>query len=407
MFARLGGRGFSNSPSPTEVGVSASPDQNTWEIPILAGFSFSQTTNSTEVTVNEAGFISRRSRVMYNDSLAPVEFSVSTYIRPTQSTTPNKVSAPEQVLWAMLMGADGYAATGGRFYNTLGIGSPSPATAPNATNAINSGNTTSNADTFDFSASNYSYYPAGNSIIFQVREGATYKTFEIRDAQIGSVTIDFDIEGIATAQWSGMGTSIVEGATEITGANNFGVNLTDNFIRNKLSTLVISSYLDADTASPGAAAGSPGTDTYDITITGGSFTVENNFNFLIPEELGKVNQTVGNITGTRSISGSLTCYYDTTVSASKSAELWTDLLNGNSGSPTVDTALPDIRNAHNITINIGGDRGARLIIRMPAAHLEIPTINPDELYSLEVNYHAMPTSGNFDLTNEATVTYAV
>ena len=56
-----------------------------FDIPLLEGFSFSQTTNSSEVTLSEMESTvgnSRRGRKMFNDSLAPVEWSFSTYLRP-------------------------------------------------------------------------------------------------------------------------------------------------------------------------------------------------------------------------------------------------------------------------------------------------------------------------------------
>ena len=59
-------------------------------IPVLEGFSFSQTTNSSEVTISEmesTGGTSRRGRKSFNDSLAPVEWSFSTYLRPFLSST--------------------------------------------------------------------------------------------------------------------------------------------------------------------------------------------------------------------------------------------------------------------------------------------------------------------------------
>ena len=59
-----------------------------YEIPLLDGFSFSQATNTTEVTLNEAagtGGYSKRGRTMFTDSYAPAEWSFSTYIRPTTS----------------------------------------------------------------------------------------------------------------------------------------------------------------------------------------------------------------------------------------------------------------------------------------------------------------------------------
>jgi hypothetical protein len=58
---------------------------NVWEIPVLDGFSFSQSVNTSEVTLQEmsaTGGVSRRGRVMFNDSVAPAEWSFSTYARP-------------------------------------------------------------------------------------------------------------------------------------------------------------------------------------------------------------------------------------------------------------------------------------------------------------------------------------
>ena len=402
VFAKLGGAGAGGSG--TTAGIS--PNDQTWEIPVLAGFSFSQTTNSTEVTVNEAGFTSRRARVMFNDSLAPVEFSFSTYVRPTSATLNSiaTATAPEQVLWAMLMGADSYNA--GNFYSSLmatsgsSLQSVSPGLSPNLLNSVNT--LTTSINTFDFSASNTSYYPAGNSMIFQVTDGTGVERFDVANAQISSVTIDFDIEGLCTAQWSGMGTSLTRSTTAVTGAITTGTTTTTNFIRNKLSTLTLGSYSD-----PGSPTGA--LDSYTIVLTGGSFTIENNLNFLMPEELGKVNQTIGNITGTRSISGSLTCYYDTDIGGGKSGELWLDLITGVSGgSPAGVTAgAPQIRNSHQLVINIGGTTGNRLVLSLPTAHLEIPTINPDELFTIEANFHGMPSAANFDNTNEATIAYGI
>ena len=55
-----------------------------WEIPILDGFSFSQATNTTEVTLNEMSSgsnNSRRGRKMFTDSYAAAEWIFSTYAR--------------------------------------------------------------------------------------------------------------------------------------------------------------------------------------------------------------------------------------------------------------------------------------------------------------------------------------
>ena len=88
---------------------------NIWEIPILDGFSFSQATNSTEISLNEMSDIngtSRRGMKKFNDSYAPAEWSMSTYIRPFVSTgTGDGASddvlshhAVEEALWALMVG---------------------------------------------------------------------------------------------------------------------------------------------------------------------------------------------------------------------------------------------------------------------------------------------------------------
>lgn len=94
-----------------------------YDIPVLDGFSFSQSTNTSEITLNEAqstSGVSRRGRAMFNDSFAPVEWSFSTYMMPythdesatsdTQGTTgagsatDNTHREVSEALWAMFFG---------------------------------------------------------------------------------------------------------------------------------------------------------------------------------------------------------------------------------------------------------------------------------------------------------------
>jgi len=64
---------------------------NTWELKVLDGFSFSQSTSTQEITLNEAGAAPNRGQKVFNTALDPVDFSFSTYVRPYQeaaATTP-------------------------------------------------------------------------------------------------------------------------------------------------------------------------------------------------------------------------------------------------------------------------------------------------------------------------------
>ena len=71
------------------VPMAAAATKNMYyDIPVLDGFSFSQATNTSEITLNEAqstSGVSRRGRAMFNDSFAPVEWSFSTYMMPFTS----------------------------------------------------------------------------------------------------------------------------------------------------------------------------------------------------------------------------------------------------------------------------------------------------------------------------------
>jgi len=97
------------------------PTSDVFYIPLLDGFSFSQATNVSEITLNEmasSSGVSRRTRQMFTDSYAPAEWSFSTYIRPFASsggtrgdsgkTTDNdgEHHVVEEALWNALVAAD-------------------------------------------------------------------------------------------------------------------------------------------------------------------------------------------------------------------------------------------------------------------------------------------------------------
>jgi len=93
----------------------------------------------------------------------------------------------------------------------------------------------------------------------------------------------------------------------------------------------------------------------------------------------------------------MTCYLDNDATTSKSGELFADLVS--------DTST--VRNVFDMSINIGGETAAtpRIEFSLPTAHLEIPTINVEDLLTLEINFHGQVASGNVDNTDEATIIY--
>jgi len=69
---------------------------NSQELSILEGFSFSETSNVDTITVSEAGVTPARGQRAFNTQLNPVEFSFSTYLKPALQ---DSVRAEEAVLW--------------------------------------------------------------------------------------------------------------------------------------------------------------------------------------------------------------------------------------------------------------------------------------------------------------------
>ena len=333
----------------TEAGV--------WEIPVLDGFSFSQATNSSEVALNEmsaSSNVSRRGRKMFNDSLAPAEWSFSTYARPFKSAgtgdgaadnTAGNHHAVEEVLWAMTVGnaiQTTYAFQG----FTLGT------------------------DDLDITFANSNKTTLGKANIYFTLGGTTGEskiTYKISNCCVNEAGIDFDIDGITTINWSGMGTIITEQADAPTPTVYEAIASTGNFIRNRLTELVASS------TSPTTVAA------YALTLTGGSITISNNMTFLTPETLGVVNTPLDHVTGTRSVSGSFTCYLNNTTNSSM--DLFENLIEGTS----------TVTNSFNLLFKVGGSAAPRLELAMPSCHLEVPTHSLDDIISLEVTFNALGT----------------
>lgn len=351
-----------------------------FEIPVLDGFSFSQATNASEVTLNEmaASGVSRRGRKMFNDSLAPAEWSFSTYARPFKSAGSNVAGnaskdgternhAVEEVLWAMMAGDAVYTATDEN-------------TAP-AFEGL-----TADATDLDivFTNSNKSQLGKAN-IYFSL--GATSGdnggtiTYKLANCCVNEAGLDFDIDGITTINWSGFGTIITEQASAPTVTVNEKITNTSNFIRNRLTELT------ATSTSPTAV------NPYALTLTGGSITISNNMTFLTPETLGTVNQPLDHVTGTRSISGSFTCYLSNT--SASSMDLFDNLISGTS----------TVTNDFSLTFKVGGGGTTvpRIELAMTHCHLEVPTHSIEDVISLEANFHAL--GSDIDSTDELTIKY--
>ena len=528
-----------------------------WSVPVLDGFSFSQATNASEITLNEmedSTGKSRRGRKMFTDSLSAAEWSFSTYIRPFKSagvsgsldggaaganaaaggskkgiadSTANTHHAVEEALWVAMAGKNTYTATTGRWASpaaggaisdfTLGgllednggaadsytftvsnstLGGSTTGASTNSTNGANAvitvtltsdgsgsgthdmdvtatisergigwvtgdvitltgaslgGNTTDDNVTLTVTSTSAAADTTDLDINFYDSSRASLGTFnlyfvfsdrtdgrllyKLENAVVNEASIDFDIDGIATVNWSGMAGQIKEVQEDTTDANTIGAGKyhadatspvtgshgvgaiwidtndsdrfyinktagdnwwaaidegttdTGNFIRNRLTQLTLapeSTFQSSTTFTNAAGASDTYETSYSVALTGGNVTISNNISYLTPEELGKVNQPIEHITGTRTVTGSATCYLASSDAATnRSRDLFADLVSD------VNTVI----NKFAITLQVGGTDTTkpRFEISMPTAPLEIPSHSVEDVISLETNFHGLGT----------------
>ena len=144
---------------------------------------------------------------------------------------------------------------------------------------------------------------------------------------------------------------------------------------------------------------------YSLTLTGGNFTIGNNITYLVPEELGAINKPLEHVTGTRTATGTATCYLtleDSDLTSGTSRQFFNDLVSTG--------AMSQVVNKFKVTMDIGGSAAAAnttdpaLQIIFPTAHITVPTHQIEDVISLETNFEALPT--DFGTADEITsITY--
>jgi len=196
--------------------------QNTFEVRVLDGFSFSQGTESTTITVDETGQAPVRGQKMFNTALNPVDLSFSTYIRPTLEG--GLVTAPERILWEAFVSQGN-----GDPLNPFAL---TPSTESSATGLR-----------IDFDDSDvHTFLPLN----FYLDLGAV--KYKISDSSMSEVSVDFDIAGIATLSWTGQASTMLEAQdcefpTVFTPIPDCAI-----FLKNKLSTLTFRGDYGGDAA---------------------------------------------------------------------------------------------------------------------------------------------------------------
>ena len=471
------------------TGGTTFTSSNTFELQVLDGFSFSQNVNSENVTVSEAGQNPTRGQRSFNTSLAPVDFSMSTYIRPFQGGSPFTIEFDEQVLWNALMSDTAIAASvvpggtvSGITYSTvngrISVTGTSFTNLPTVDSIVNLGSLKSTgadvavlkqlnsaarvitstatslvfellnpvrtaqsfASPFNISWTTSAYGRslqentdlAHSKIVSGLSEKNQLQKFgllflvdtvlyAVDNCALNQVTIDFGLDQIATAQWTGQATALRELSRQVrAGTNSFSggtindvgtgtvsfapARSTANYITNKLSTASLKALKAIGTS---IAAN----DNYVVPLTGGSITINNNISYITPAILGVVNTPVTYFTGVRAITGTLNCYLRTpTTGTTNTGELFKDMI---AEASAATAAL--IEPMFEASISIGGSGNTvRVDLDMPAVSLGVPSVNVEQIVSLSINftaqgylYNSTQASQGFDLTqpNELTVSY--
>ena len=321
--------------------------------------------------------------------------------------------------------------------------------SPGATPTYANAGTASDKSVINFTDSNRAALGTFNLYFILSDRSAGRLIYKLENAVVNEASIDFDIDGIATINWSGMSgqikdvspgevtgakadvwtaqdaaptitadkqfwidtnasdkvyisnhessgtaTNVIDGSGETSSTMGWrsvideGSTDTGNFIRNRLTQLTLAPETDFRTSTTFTDAGGNANQSYEtsysVALTGGNVTISNNISYLTPEEIGKVNQPIEHVTGTRTVTGSLTCYLGSSdVATNKVSDLFKDLV------ADVNTVI----NKFAITLQVGGTAtGPKVEISLPTAHLEIPSHSIEDVISVETNFHGLGTS---------------
>ncbi len=353
---------------------SASPftTSNTFEFQVLEGMTFSQNTTIDTVTLNEAGATPARGQRSFNTALEPLDFSFSTYLRPFNDGT--TITCEESLLW-------------NAFAGSIAIGQ---------TNAAWS-NGASKGELVMTNSNKHQLQAFGLIVVFDDL------AYVLDNCALDTATIDFGIDAIANIQWAGKGSLIRQlnitagqpsaGSVTLDGTDLSATadaakakNTDAKYITNKLTVLQVNNTINDFTGSD-----------FTVPITGGNITLANNLTYLTPANLGVVNLPITYFTGTRSITGTLTAYLRS--GATETGGLLSGLL---------ANAANEIDPDYAINIQMGGASGTHVDLKIPAAMLQIPTVNTEQVISTTITFNAQGYTGtdfNIDQANEISIEY--
>ena len=427
------------------INTSGADTTNTFEIQVLDGFTFSQNTNADVVTISEAGTAPVRGQRSFNTSLAPVDFSFSSYARPFNTGT--AITAEESVLWNALMGTTptstavvtiGGTISGVTYAFSNGIGTLTIAgtsltatgvtvgeivtvgsittTTPAASNAaINapavvatiSGtsitlryvNPTITATTITTPASirlyrsswapvstTYSVVTAASSNSNQLQKfGMIFLVdnvaYAVDNAALNQVSIDFGLDAIATLSWTGQATNLRQITTSLSGSTFSGAGFAGTFTAKNTSAGYITNKLSTVSMSLVNAIGSASAGTTYAVALTGGSITINNNISYITP----ANLGVVNLPVT---------YYTGTRSITGTLNAY---LKTGAGVGSTGQLLADMLAASSATIEpmvalqiaIGGaPNTVKVVLDMPATTITIPSVDVQQVVSTAINFTA-------------------
>ena len=435
------------------VAASSHTASTTFEIQVLEGFSFSQNTNSDAITVSEAGTTPARGQRNFNTSLAPVDFSFSTYMRPYKSTN---IKSEDAVLWNALAGSTAinvalaktgtftsaaYAAatntltiTGTTMSVTgLAVGedivingvvtagagtaaSVKAVTGPARVVTISGTSITFNMHnpssvdvaTSEVSVAGIGFYDAPWSdsttqAILGMHESNRNQlqkfglliivdnvTYKIDNAAMAQATIDFGLDGIATIQWTGQATAVSQLASTATAtAGTFGGGITGLYFQKNVDASYITNKLSTATLKTAKLLGSIAAGTPYYIAITGGSVTINN-------NITYITPANLGVVNTPAV------YYTGTrsVTGTLNAYLNTGTVTGYTGGGTgnllkdmLAAASTAIEPMFNLELAIGGSANAlRVELQMPSVSLGVPTLDVQAVVSTSINFTAAASS---------------
>ena len=431
----------------------------TFELQVLDGYSFSQSTTQSTIQISEAGSTPSRGQRAFNTALNPVDFTFSTYVRPYKSTY---VAPAERVLWNALLGEATIAANTGLAITSLtraagaatailvtatpiqrivtgtasgvakndvinihgftedswndavvvtgdpvGAG-PTTYTVEYSTAPLVGAGTTA-ATTLTTLAyagqwapgTSYSYVTTMGSNKNRLQKfglifAVDQVVYAIDNCAMDQVSIDFGLDAIAMCAWTGKGTTLRKLSTTKATLESPTTATQAVTTAGYITNKLSTMTLGSKIGGADAASSTA----YNIPITGGNITIANNITYQVPANLAVVNKPLGYYTGQRAITGNVTAYLRTGGS-------------DDSGTLLTNMLAAGVEPAYKVQLNMGGASATnRVEFEMPGVVLQIPAVNIADVIATTINFSAQGFDPNltnqvFDITknNDLTVRY--